>query len=627
MIKRIAATICACFFIVAAFCHDSHSHNNALREWTFKDNNTVKASFLMVKNDVVYLETENNSVLKLSLPTFSEADQKFIDAKNQLIQHLNTQNHSFTEGVFGNFDFGKIAVFLWILMLFALFIYSFVGKNGLKYAAAFALVGILTTFFSFKNKTSLLLSTDPATINAAFAPFKPNVATSWNSTYFLVHSLGIPTTHEMMKGITSWQQQFPTPQCYINSNAWSIPLNPVIATTPVPVNSSHFLKGAVAVAVNGIAIFNPYTNTGTDAFLDGQLDNWGGHCGRADDYHYHIAPTHLYSTTTNTLPIAFALDGFAVYGAFEPTGVAMTTLDANHGHYLSGVYHYHGTAAAPYMIGNMVGQVTEDANLQIIPQAQSMPIRTAGTPLSGATITACVANGSNGYNLTYTKSAQTYKVNYSWTSAGVFTFNYIDPSNVTTTATYPNPMPPTAICSVPTTLPVELVSFEAKMFKNTTQLTWQTASESQVSHFEIERSSDAKVFESIFQIKATNTNAIHNYKTTDNTPLSKISYYRLKSVDFDGKTDYSKVQSVNFDKGLFKNVKIFPNPFKDVLQIQSDGGSYFYNVSDVLGKVVASGTLKGFSIINTASIAKGFYFIALKDIETGVSETQMFLKN
>ena len=61
----------------------------------------------------------------------------------------------------------------------------------------------------------------------------------------------------------------------------------------------------------------------------------------------------------------------------------MTTLDANHGHYLSGVYHYHGTAAAPYMIGNMVGQVTEDANLQIIPQAQAKPIRTAGTPLSG----------------------------------------------------------------------------------------------------------------------------------------------------------------------------------------------------------------------------------------------------
>ena len=351
MIKRITATLCACFFSIMAFCHDSHLHNNALREWTFSNNNKVKASFLMVKNDVVYLETENASVLKLPLLTFSEADQKFIDAKNQLIQQLNAQNHAYTEGGYGGFNFGKIALFAWILMLFSLITYYFAGKNRLKYGAAFAIVGILTTLVGFKNKTFAFFSTDPATIDAAFAPFKPNVATSWNSTYFLVHSLGLPTTHAMMTGITSWQQQFPTPQCYINSNAWSIPLNPVVATTPVPVNASHFLKGAVAVAVNGIAIFNPYTNTGTDAFLDGQLDNWGGHCGRADDYHYHIAPLHLYGTTTNTLPIAYALDGFAVYGSSEPTGVAMTTLDANHGHYLSGVYHYHGTAAAPYMIG------------------------------------------------------------------------------------------------------------------------------------------------------------------------------------------------------------------------------------------------------------------------------------
>ena len=432
MIKRIIATICACFFIVAAFCHDNHSSNNALREWTFKDNNKVKASFLMVKNDVVYLETENNAVLKLSMPTFSEADQKFIEAKNQLIQQLNTQNPTFTEGVKGDFDFGKMAFFLSLLMLFPLVAYHFVGKNGLKYGAAFAAVGVLATLFSFKNKTFSLLGTDPKVIDAAFTPFKPNVYTRWDATYFYCESKGIPTTHEMMKGITGWQQQFPIPQCYTGTNAWSIPLNPVVAAAPVPVNASHFTRGAIALAVNGIAIFNPFTNTGVDALVDGQLDNWGGHCGRADDYHYHTAPLHLYGTTTKTLPIAYALDGFAVYGAFEPTGAAMTALDANHGHYLSGVYHYHGTTAFPYMIGSMVGQVNEDATMQIIPQAQATPIRPAGTPLRGAVITNCVANGANGYILTYTLSNLTYKVTFSWTALGVYTFKYNNPTDSTT---------------------------------------------------------------------------------------------------------------------------------------------------------------------------------------------------
>ncbi|MGB4709182.1 MAG: hypothetical protein WBH50_06565, partial [Fuerstiella sp.] len=30
-----------------------------------------------------------------------------------------------------------------------------------------------------------------------------------------------------------------------------------------------------------------------DTLLAGELDEWGGHCGRGDDYHYHTAPVHL----------------------------------------------------------------------------------------------------------------------------------------------------------------------------------------------------------------------------------------------------------------------------------------------------------------------------------------------
>jgi len=46
------------------------------------------------------------------------------------------------------------------------------------------------------------------------------------------------------------------------------------------------MKGAVAIAPNGVPIFNPLNNTGEDAYAIGELDQWGGHCGKADDYHY-----------------------------------------------------------------------------------------------------------------------------------------------------------------------------------------------------------------------------------------------------------------------------------------------------------------------------------------------------
>jgi hypothetical protein len=298
-------------------------------------------------------------------------------------------------------------------------------------------------------------------MDSAFVAFKPNVATWWNSTYFYVESTGIPTTHSMMTGISSWQQQVPVPQCYKGTNAWSIPLNPVIATTPVPVNSIHFIRGALALAVNGIPIFNPYTNTGVDAFLDGQLDKWGGHCGRADDYHYHTAPLHLYDKQSKTLPIAYALDGFAVYGTVEPDGKTMTTLDANHGHYYNGVYHYHGTASAPYMVGNMVGKVTEDATYQIVPQATAKSPRPATNPLKDAIITGFETNATNtGYNLTYTIGTAVYKVNYSWNTNGVYTFNFINPTG-TTVSTYNS----TAPCKI-STATNEVESTEFMVYPN-----------------------------------------------------------------------------------------------------------------------------------------------------------------
>ena len=68
----------------------------------------------------------------------------------------------------------------------------------------------------------------------------------------------------MMVGITSWQQQVPVPQSYTGSNSWSIPLQPEFSASPLS-TSSHLLKGAMAVGVNGIPIFNPLNNRGEDA--------------------------------------------------------------------------------------------------------------------------------------------------------------------------------------------------------------------------------------------------------------------------------------------------------------------------------------------------------------------------
>ena len=77
----------------------------------------------------------------------------------------------------------------------------------------------------------------------------------WDKDFLFVGSNGLPD-HNMMVGITAWQQQVPLPQNYTGDNMWRIPLHPVPAKTPAVVEG-HFLRGAIALGVNGIPIFHP----------------------------------------------------------------------------------------------------------------------------------------------------------------------------------------------------------------------------------------------------------------------------------------------------------------------------------------------------------------------------------
>jgi hypothetical protein len=430
------------------FSHTINHGNSVLRHWSIEKNHKfIEGTFMMFKNGTVFIEDVNNTISKFPLTDLSKEDQSFVMKKEEWVKNLNTISPQKQAGIQSVFDY-KFWIILFSLFALGYYIYTLSDRKKLKYLYPVLFFGILMSLYSFTKKA--LSITDPLFLKSAFNQFSSTVSTTYDANYFYVNSKGVPN-HTMMVGISStgWQQQIPIPQCYIGANAWSIPLNPVIAGTPVPVSASHFLKGAIAIAANGVAIFNYHTNTGVDSFLDGQLDNYGGHCGRADDYHYHTAPMHLITLgqASATLPIAFGLDGYAVYGSLEPTGASMTTLDANHGHFLNGVYHYHGTATAPYMIGNMVGVVTEDVNLQIIPQASANSVRGPGegqNPLRGALITSCVPNATNnGYNLSFSYNGTPGSAtNFSWNGTA-YTFNYVNYpttisiNNVVTTP--PNP--------------------------------------------------------------------------------------------------------------------------------------------------------------------------------------------
>lgn len=276
--------------------------------------------------------------------------------------------------------------------------------------------------FSYATSSATNHGTAMATL---FEPFAPQVKTHWDDRFFYIESDGMPA-HPLMVGITAWQQQVPLPQTYTGENAWRLPLQPQVAAQPISAKT-HFFRGAIAIAVNGVPIFNPIKNDGiTDTFLAGELDNYGGHSGRADDYHYHIAPLHLQKYVGSNNPVAFALDGYPIYGLSEPDGSPATGLDEFNGHTtLEPGYHYHATKTYPYLNGGFHGVVTERGG-QVDPQPGAQPLRPSTYPLPGATITGFKADpDGKSYTLTYEIGGQQALVHYS-ENAGAVDFNFTD---------------------------------------------------------------------------------------------------------------------------------------------------------------------------------------------------------
>ena len=293
---------------------------------------------------------------------------------------------------------------------------------------------------------------------AVYKLFAPSVKTHWDSQWLYVESDGLPHApldFTMMVGITAWQQQVPLPQNYTGTNSWQIPLKSTLADKPIS-GRTQLRRGAIALAANGIPIFNALNNRGVDSFSIGELDEFGGHCGRGDDYHYHAAPLGIQKVVGPKSPIAFALDGFAIYGLYDSKAKAgapescplgsTDALDELNGHFCavpagqgidSGTrsYHYHASKTYPYINGGMRGNVKVEGD-EIVPQAHAQPLRQATTPLRGAKITDFKQTAPKAWKLTYEVGGKPGFVEYSVNASGKVIFNFTGVNGEKSTETY-----------------------------------------------------------------------------------------------------------------------------------------------------------------------------------------------
>jgi hypothetical protein len=112
-------------------------------------------------------------------------------------------------------------------------------------------------------------------------------------------------------------------------------------------------------------------------------------------------------------------------------------------------------------------------------------------------------------------------------------------------------------------LPVNFIGISAKRTDNTVEVRWDVADEINVDHYEIEKSLDGRNFQTIGNVYAGKKNV---YSYTDGQITSGAALYRVKNVDIDGRSKYSNIVRINFNKII--ELKAFPSPADNLVTIE-----------------------------------------------------------
>lgn len=179
-------------------------------------------------------------------------------------------------------------------------------------------------------------------------------------------------------------------------------------------------------------------------------------------------------------------------------------------------------------------------------------------------------------------------------------------------------------------LPVELTFFKAEQMDNAALLTWQTASEFANDFMAVERSSDGGDFMEIGRVSGAGYSSAPNYyRFIDQKPLASTNYYRLRQVDFDGKSSLHPVAVLSFDAQT-ADVAVFPTMVKEQLELSFSSpvsSPVKLQLFNSAGVQVQSMTIlpdNPFVTIPASNLLPGMYFLKL-DMENGMV-TKRFMK-
>ena len=173
--------------------------------------------------------------------------------------------------------------------------------------------------------------------------------------------------------------------------------------------------------------------------------------------------------------------------------------------------------------------------------------------------------------------------------------------------------------TVTSTLPVEIASFNTTVNNKTVKAVWQTASELNTSHFNVQHSTNGNNFANIGTVQAKGSGS-ENYQFTDVQPSTGINYYRLQIVDNTGTISYSKVAGAYF-AGSSNRFILYPSLVRDgIVHLRINeitAGKATIRLIDLNGRILQSAAIsinEGTNVIDhkLSATAKGSYIVIIE---------------
>ncbi len=172
----------------------------------------------------------------------------------------------------------------------------------------------------------------------------------------------------------------------------------------------------------------------------------------------------------------------------------------------------------------------------------------------------------------------------------------------------------------PLVLPAELLDFQAKTTQNAIQLTWETAQERDLSHYNIQRSANGQAWATIGNMhpQTVGTRIKQVYQWTDETPIPGDNYYRLQQIHLDGSVHNS--HSVKAILGTAPLLRFAPNPVTgNQFRVDLDQrGTTLIRLFDARGQLMLAQHHDAESgmtaTMDISALVKGLYYIQINQL-------------